>query len=94
MILARVVGNCVSTVQHAAFDGRTVLVLVPVGPDTHRPVGAEFMAVDAAQAGPGDLVLAAREGNTARQVLGAGEEPLHAVVLGVVDAVDAVEGGA
>jgi microcompartment protein CcmK/EutM len=46
------------------------------------------MAVDAAQAGPGDLVLAAREGNTARQVLGAGEEPLHAVVLGVVDAVD------
>ena len=88
MILARVVGNCVSTVQHAAFDGRTVLVLVPVGPDTHRAVGTEFMAVDAAQAGPGDLVLAAREGNTARQVLGAGEEPLHAVVLAVVDAVD------
>ncbi|MFM2245645.1 MAG: hypothetical protein RL071_1719 [Pseudomonadota bacterium] len=88
MILARVVGNCVSTVQHAAFEGRTVLVLVPVGPDTHSPVGPDFMAVDAAQAGPGDLVLAAREGNTARQVLGAGEEPLHAVVLGVVDAVD------
>jgi hypothetical protein len=41
-----------------------VLVLVPVGPDTHSPVGPDFMAVDAAQAGPGDLVLAAREGNT------------------------------
>jgi microcompartment protein CcmK/EutM len=87
VILARVVGNCVSSVQHPSFDGRTVLVLQPVATDTHTPLGGEFMAVDAAQAGPGDLVLAAREGNTARQVLGAGDEPLHAVVIGVVDEV-------
>lgn len=90
MILARVVGNCVSTVQHRCFDGRTLLVLIPVAPDGHRPVGGEFIAVDAVAAGVGDLVLAAREGNTARQILGGEEDPLHAVVLGIVDQVDEI----
>lgn len=86
MILARVVGNCVSTVRHPALDGRAVLVVQPVGTDTHSPAGSDFLAIDAVQAGPGDLVLCAREGNTARQVLNAGDAaPVHAVILGVVD---------
>jgi microcompartment protein CcmK/EutM len=37
------------------------------------------------QAGDGDLVLAAREGNAARQVLGTSVDPFHAVILGIVD---------
>lgn len=92
MILCRVIGNCVSTVQHAAFDGHIVLVCQPVEPDGHTPVGTEFLACDAVQAGPGDLVLAAREGNTARQILGRDSDPHHAVVLGIVDQVDVGEG--
>ena len=50
-------------------------------------VGAEFLAVDSVQAGPGDLVLCAREGNTARQILGKASDPFHSVVVGVVDEV-------
>ncbi len=89
MILCRVVGNSVSTVQHPCYIGRTVLVMQPVEVDGRTPLGDEFLAVDSVQAGVGDLVLAAREGNTARQILGNDEDPLHAVVLGIVDQVDA-----
>ena len=88
MILCRVLGNSVATVQHPCYEGRSVLVVQPVEVDGCTALGDEFLAVDAAQAGPGDLVLAAREGNTARQILKAGDEPLHAVILGIVDQVD------
>lgn len=92
MILCRVIGNSVSTVKHPAFDGHIVLVCQPVDTDGHTPLGREFLACDAVQAGPGDLVLAAREGNTARQILGTASDPHHAVVLGIVDSVDVEEG--
>lgn len=85
MILARVVGNVVSSVQHRVYNGCSVLVLLPVQPDTHTPAGTEFLSVDTVQAGVGDLVLAAREGNAARQVLGSDSDPFHSVILGVVD---------
>ncbi len=87
MILCRVVGNAVSTVKHRAYEGRSVLVCRPVQPDGHSPCGPEFLSVDSVQAGPGDLVLVAREGNTARQILGTEADPLHSVILGIVDEV-------
>ncbi len=85
MILCRVIGNAVATVKHPSFEGRAVLVCQPVAVDGRTAKGGTFLSVDAVQAGPGDLVLVAREGNTARQVLKAGEEPLHSVILGIVD---------
>jgi len=88
VILCRVVGNAVSTVKHPSYQGRSVMVVQPVASDGRSPLGDEFLAIDSVQAGPGDLVLAAREGNTARQVLGNDDDPLHAVILGIVDAVD------
>lgn len=85
MILCRVIGNSVSTVKHPAYQGKGVMVVQPVELDGRTPTGHEFLAVDSVQAGPGDLVLAAREGNTARQILKGPDEPLHAVIVGVVD---------
>ena len=64
-----------------------VMVVQPVKVDTKTPRANSFLAVDAVQSGPGDLVLAAREGNTARQILGDPDAPLHAVIVGVVDEV-------
>ena len=87
MILSRVIGNVVSTVKHPCFEGRSVLIVQPVLPDGRTPKGASFLSVDSVQAGVGDLVLAAREGNTARQILGSDNDPLHSVILGIVDAV-------
>lgn len=88
MILCRVIGNSVSSVKLPVYEGRKVMVCQPVATDTHTPNGRVFLAIDSVQAGPGDLVLAAREGNTARQLLGGDEDPLHAVILGIVDQVN------
>ncbi|MCB9764122.1 MAG: EutN/CcmL family microcompartment protein [Alphaproteobacteria bacterium] len=92
MILCRVLGNAVATVKHPVYTGQTVLVVQPVGFDGRSPLGSSFLALDAVQAGEGDLVLAAREGNTARQILGDDEDPFHAVVLAIVDEVDGPAG--
>ena len=87
MILCRVVGNTVSTVKHPSFEGHTVLICQPVQADGKSKLGSSFLAQDAMGAGVGDLVLCAREGNTARQMLGRDEDPFHAVVTAVVDEV-------
>ncbi|MED5372143.1 MAG: EutN/CcmL family microcompartment protein [Myxococcota bacterium] len=92
MILARVLGNEVSSVQHPAFDGQTVLVCQPVDSDGRTPMGKVFLACDAVQAGEGDLVLCSREGNTARELLGTMQDPYHAVVMAIVDMVDGPKG--
>lgn len=92
MILCRVLGNSVSTVKLPAYEGKTVLVVQPVAMDGRTPLGGSFLACDAVQAGEGDLVLCAREGNTARQILGSDDDPLHSVVLGIVDAVSGPAG--
>lgn len=87
MILCRVIGNSVATVHHPSYDGHKVMVVETLTPEG-EPTGKTFLAVDSVQAGVGDVVLAAREGNTARQILGDPGGPLHAVIVGIVDDVD------
>jgi len=85
VILCKVIGNAVSTVKHPVYVGKKMMICQPVGVDGSSPNGREFIAIDSVQAGPGDLVLAAREGNTARQILGSDNDPLHSVIVGIVD---------
>jgi microcompartment protein CcmK/EutM len=85
MILCRVIGSTVATIQHPVYNGRLVLVVQPLAADCKTPRGSSFLSVDAVQAGPGDLVLCAREGGAARQVLGSDEDPFHSVILAIVD---------
>ncbi len=87
MILARVIGNSVSTVKHPSYHGHKIMVVQPVQPDTHTALGSSFLAIDSVQAGVGDLVMAAREGNTARQILKDAKAPFHGVIVGIVDSV-------
>lgn len=88
MILARVIGNAVATIKHPSYEGKSIMVLQPVDLDTHTAIGREFLAVDSVQAGAGDLVMASREGNTARQILGTSSDPFHSVIVGIVDEVN------
>jgi microcompartment protein CcmK/EutM len=63
------------------------MIVQPITPDG-RDKGDSFLACDPVQSGPGDVVLAAREGNTARQLLGTADDPFHAVIVGIVDKVN------
>ena len=88
MILARVVGEVVATTKHAHLQGRTLLLIQPVTP-TGEATGRVSIAVDCAQAGPGDHVLVTDEGNGAAQVLRRGRGAVRTVIVGVVDQVEA-----
>jgi ethanolamine utilization protein EutN len=90
VIVARVVGRSWATVKHPIYEGRIVMAVAPIDA-AGRATGAEFLAVDSVGACPGQRVLVAREGNTARQVLQAHEQPVHSVIIGIIDTVDTEE---
>ena len=87
MFLARVVGDVVATIKHGELEGRKLLLVQPLTPDG-APLGTRAIAVDAVQAGVGDHVLVADEGNSAAQVLQRPRGPIRTVIVGIVDEVD------
>lgn len=92
MLLARVIGNVVSTKKDAAMQGRKLLLLRPLlvdeaNPTQFRPSANTIVAVDSLGAGQGETVLFC-QGSSARQAAGMQTLPVDAVVTGIVDAVD------
>jgi ethanolamine utilization protein EutN len=87
MFLARVVGEVVATIKHRHLAATKLLRVAPE-PAPGRAAAPEVIAVDCVDAGAGDRVLVADEGNAAAQVLGLPRGPVRAVVVGVVDAVE------
>lgn len=89
MYIGRVFGNVVATIKHPFFDGRKLMLVERIQPESGEADAKYDIAVDIVQAGPGDLVLVNDEGNSARQLLGI--EPngcVRAVIVGIVDEID------
>lgn len=86
MILARVKGNVVATIKQPCYEGHRLFIVQPID-EQGNDKGDAFLACDSVQSAAGDVVLVEREGNTARQVLGAPNDPFHSVIIGVVDKV-------
>jgi len=87
MIPARVIGHVVCTVKDGMYDGEKLLLVRPENPDA-SPAGTAFLAVDAVQAGIGDLVLVIDEGGSARQILGKpAMGTIRTVIAAVIDKV-------
>ncbi len=84
MMLARVVGEVVATIKHAHLEGQKLLLVQPLTGDG-QPQGKVLIAVDNAQAGPGDHVLVLDEGNGAAQSLRRKRGAVRTVIVGVVD---------
>jgi ethanolamine utilization protein EutN len=87
VLIGRVVGDVVATIKHAELADRKLLLVQPLSGDG-TPRGAKLIAVDAAQAGVGDLVLVIDEGNSAAQVLRRARGAVRTVVVGVIDEVE------
>lgn len=87
MFIARVTGEVVATVKHPHLTASKLLLVEPE-PTPGRPALPAVIAVDTVDAGIGDRVLVADEGNTAAQVLGRPRGPVRTVIVGVVDHVD------
>ncbi|CAN5510818.1 EutN/CcmL family microcompartment protein [soil metagenome] len=94
MILARVTGSIVSTVKSERF--RNGKLLIVRGTDSEGNVrGGEDVALDPGlDAGIGDLVLIAKEGDVVKQLLdtdalpGTPGTPANVVIIAVVDEID------
>lgn len=87
MKVCRVLGPVVATVKHPKFHAQKMLIVEPV--DAHgSAVGSSFIAMDAVQAGEGDLVLVMQEGSGVRQILGDPAAPVRSMIVGIVDQVD------
>jgi ethanolamine utilization protein EutN len=90
MILGRVCGTVVSTVQHPFYQGKKQLLVRACTPDGTFDGDRYVVAVDLVGAGVGETVLVEDEGNSARQLLEAKDAPVRSVVVGIVDEVSEV----
>jgi ethanolamine utilization protein EutN len=91
MKVCRVLGNVVATEKHPVYHGLKLMVVQPLNGDGVDE-GESFLAVDRVQAGPGDRVIVMREGNGVRQLMAMGQQvPIRSLIVGIVDAMDAVD---
>jgi microcompartment protein CcmK/EutM len=84
MKLAKVIGNVVSSIKTPSHNGLKFMVVEPIDMNG-KAIGDSFMAVDAAQAGIGDIVLILEEGGSARDILKKPDAAVDAIIVGIVD---------
>ena len=87
MKIAKVSGTVVSTINVPVFDGRRLL-LCDFLTEEGKPADGSIIAVDAVDAGAGEMVLILDEGNSARQVVAQEDAPIRAVIVGIIDRID------
>jgi len=90
VILARVVGEVVSTQKRPQFEGAKLLILQPETPSGEK-TGSALLAIDSVGAGRGERVIAVLEGRAAGEALGKKLSPVDAAIVGIVDHVDVEE---
>jgi len=83
MLIGRVVGTLVSTQKDPKMEGLKFLVVQQLDLEC-QPRGGYVVAVDAVQAGLGEVVLYAT-GSSARQTVLTDKRPCDAVIMAVVD---------
>lgn len=91
MFLARVVGDVVASHRHGELGGRKLLLVRRLSAFGAEE-GAEAVALDVIGVGLGERVLVVQEGGAARTLSRSARIPAQAVVVGVVDRVDLMDG--
>lgn len=85
MILARVIGEVVSSQKEPNLSGLKLLLVQSVDPKGEAK-GPIAVAVDAVGAGVGEVVMYA-SGSSARQTEVTKDRPVDAVIMGIIDTV-------
>jgi len=85
MKLAKVIGTVVADQKYEGLSGQRMLIIQPL--DHHqKPTGRPVVAIDAVQAGPGDLVHTASS-REAALALEPSFVPVDCAIVGIVDQV-------
>lgn len=84
MKIAKVVGNVVSTIKDERFKGYKLMIVEYLDLQG-KPRGARRIALDAADAGIGDIVLTNNDGGAAVMVTGDKKLIADDTIAGIVD---------
>lgn len=90
MKLARVVGNVVSTIKEETHYGKKMMIIEYLDLEL-KPKGVRQIALDAADAGIGDIVMVSIDGGSAKVMLDDKDVIGDITICGVVDQI-AVDG--
>jgi len=90
MILGRVCGSIVWTINHEFYNNKRLLMVDRLAIDG-TATGNYLIAVDSVGAGAGETVLIIDEGNSARQIIGDKTAPLRSIIVGVVDQIQSFQ---
>ncbi len=91
MLIARVIGDVVATQKAPSHEARKILVVQPLNLDGSDR-GDPFLALDAVDAGIGERVLTVTEGYSAMTAVGRPNSPIDSAVIGIIDAVEIIDG--
>ncbi|WP_372995952.1 EutN/CcmL family microcompartment protein [Lutispora sp.] len=86
MIMGKVIGNIWATRKEETLNGLKFLVVKPLdyGKESNAPA---FIAIDVVGAGVGETVIVTK-GSSARKVMGKGDIPVDASIVGIIDMVE------
>ncbi len=88
MLLAKVIGNVVSTVKNQRYEGGRIMLCREIEPDGTE-TKSTLLALDSVDAGEGDIVLIVREGWSASTAsTGNPGAAIDSAIVGVVDYID------
>jgi len=88
MLLAKVVGNIVATQKNENLKGHKLLLVKEVNFEGEFINNKDALAIDLIDAGIGDTVIVAREGDAVQQILGNKDTPVNTVIIAIVDNID------
>lgn len=88
MILAKVRGNVISTHKNKYLNGHKLMIVRSIDLNGNYNSEKDIIALDLIDAGVGDIVLIAQEGDAAQQILGHKNAPVHTMIIAIVDQID------
>ena len=88
MLIARVLGNVVATQKNQRYEGSRIMLCRQITPEG-EDMEYTCLALDAANAGEGDIVVIAQEGWSASTAsTGEAGAAIDSAIVGVVDAIE------
>ncbi len=86
MQIARVIGNVVATRKVDKIMRYKLMVVEPIDL-AGKPSGKHIVAVDAVQAGPGEIVFLV-EGSSARMAVPEKDVPIDTAIIAIIDSIE------
>jgi len=85
MLIARVVGNLVSTIKDDGLRSYKLLLVEYLSPLTMKPEGSREIAIDCVDAGVGDIVLVDCDGGAGNILLNDKHVIIDRTVCGIIE---------